>query len=421
MRDDPPRNALAEQVTSMVRSSVGGPAVVLGSLPPAGRDLDLLVRRSEHDRLAQALPDRGLVRKDSTFAWFAACSAYAVELISAEEYLGEDLLDDLFASATPLPGLEPLAQPAPPHALLILARLVAEEDGMTAKRRARLERILTADPLAWGKAAEAAAGWGATDALARLQPERGSAGAHPVPVGRLARAARGRTRARLSGQRRPLVSFSGIDGSGKSSQARWLTDALTELGVDAELIWNDLLGNFALNLVGKPLKLLLRLAGREPEPLAQYEETPAGPPTDPGSGRRGAVRGVWSTFVTLSNALEQRVLAGRSRVRNEVVVFDRGPLDLAVRMEVLYRSDAERLRRLVERAAPRPDLAFFLEIPPELSPGRKDDVWSLGQLREHAALYDRLAGRFGARRLDGQRPPEELAAEIAQEVWLRAP
>ena len=103
------------------------------------------------------------------------------------------------------------------------------------------------------------------------------------------------------------------------------------------------------------------------------------------------------------------------------MVFDRGPLDLAVRMEVLYRSHVERQRRLVRLAAPRPDLAFLLDVDPELSLQRKHDIWSPRQLGEQSSTYRTLAPRFGVRVLDGARPPAELAAEIAQAVWLKAP
>ena len=132
----------------------------------------------------------------------------------------------------------------------------------------------------------------------------------------------------------------------------------------------------------------------------------------------GALRGAWSMVVTLTDALEQRALASRSLARGRVVVFDRSPLDLAVRMQVLYRASVARQRSLVRLAAPRPNLAYLLDIPSEVSLARKRDVWSRAQLTEQRTLYRTLASRFGARRLDGRRPPQDIAAEIAREAWL---
>jgi thymidylate kinase len=212
-----------------------------------------------------------------------------------------------------------------------------------------------------------------------------------------------------------LVALSGIDGAGKSSQARWLADSMTALGIDGEVVWNNLLGNRALNFVAAAPKALLGRTGGAGERIARYEDaaSPSG-----GSPLGSAIHGVWSTVVTLSNAIEQRVEANRAARRHRVVIFDRSPLDLAVRMHVLYRGDVERLRRLVRLLAPQPDLAFLLDIPAEVSLRRKSDIWSPSQLHEQAALYRSLAPRFTARRLDGQLPPEEIAAEIAREAWL---
>jgi thymidylate kinase len=128
-------------------------------------------------------------------------------------------------------------------------------------------------------------------------------------------------------------------------------------------------------------------------------------------------RATWSWYVTLANCLQQRAAVARATLDHQVVIFDRGPLDLAVRMEVLYHAGVERQRRLIARAAPLPQLAFHLDIPAELSLARKQDIWSPVELNEHARLYRELAPRFGVRSLDGQRPIEDIAAEVSGAVW----
>jgi thymidylate kinase len=401
---------LATSVAATIDAAAAGRVIVLGSLPPAGRDLDILARSAERARIERALRAAGLLRKDSDFALFRDCSAYGVELFAAEQFVPRAALEDLFAQALPLGGFGTLARPAPAHALLVLARLVVDEGRLQPKRRARLERILTEDPLAWQRAREAAPSWHATRALALL--ERAAVAGKAVPLSARLRALVPRS---LSLPRRGLlVALSGIDGAGKSSQARWLAESLTALGADVEVVWNDLLGNRALDLLAGPPKALLRLAGRRSERMARYDDAPPRS-EDPAAS---AARGTWSTIVTLASAVEQRIIATRSVGRGRVTVFDRSPLDLAVRMQVLYRANVEMQRRLVQLAAPRPDLAFLLDIPAELSLARKSDIWSPSQLAEQTTLYRALAPRFGVRRIDGQRPPDEIAAEIAREAWL---
>lgn len=400
---------LAGRVAATVAGAAGGSVLVLGSLPPHGHDLDILARRPERERLERALIARGYVRKGSTFGLFDACTAYGVELIDAEGYLPSGAREELFAAARPLQNLPNLARPAPEHALIILARLVWDEGRLRPKRVDRLQRIEAEDPQVWARARRVAARWGDAPKLDLL--ERGAGGA----VLRRPSRALAALPSRLS-RHGLLVSLSGVDGCGKTSQSRWLQQAMTSLGIATDVVWNHLAGNVSLDLIRNPAKRMLRLARVPVEPLANFEDRiePAEASTmDP-------IRGIWSSYVTMSNSLEQRIRALRSLARGQVVVFDRGPLDLAVRMEVIYRSHVKRQRRLVQLAAPRPDLAFLLDIPAELSVQRKDDIWSPRQLREQSATYRALAARFGVHVLDGSRPPAELAAEIAKAVWVKA-
>ena len=48
---------------------------------------------------------------------------------------------------------------------------------------------------------------------------------------------------------------------------------------------------------------------------------------------------------------------------------------------------------------------------------RKAEQYSLEDLTRQARLYREEAEHLGARTLDGERPREELCAEIAEEVW----
>jgi hypothetical protein len=58
-----------------VDSLIGERAVVFGSLPPAGRDLDLLLRPAAEAAPAGELPEKGFVSKRGIWARFGACTA----------------------------------------------------------------------------------------------------------------------------------------------------------------------------------------------------------------------------------------------------------------------------------------------------------------------------------------------------------
>jgi thymidylate kinase len=103
------------------------------------------------------------------------------------------------------------------------------------------------------------------------------------------------------------------------------------------------------------------------------------------------------------------------------VIYDRHVLDSIVRLRAVY-GPSRRFRvqlALLRLLAPRPRRSFLLDVHPEDSVRRKDDRWSLDELRLHAALYRTESERLDVRVLDADRPREELCAEIAREV-LRA-
>src|SRR5439155_7587165 len=93
--------------------------------------------------------------------------------------------------------------------------------GQTPKTPARLASILADQPDAFKEARRSAPAWGATQALDAL--EDGS-----------------RRRLPSRPRRGTLITLSGLDGAGKSSQATALRHALDRLGHDAVVEWSSL-------------------------------------------------------------------------------------------------------------------------------------------------------------------------------------
>ena len=171
----------------------------------------------------------------------------------------------LFAHAVPLEGLRNLLQPSPEHQLLILARRVDARGRVLAERHlGRLEQILIQDPRAWHNAYRRSATWGVRDALVLLQP-RGLDGAGPDPpsaarIGEFSHTVKWSVRRVLSHAksgyriRGHVISFSGLDGAGKSSQAEALRETLEQLGFDPVVRWTKLASNPALRTLFEPIK-----------------------------------------------------------------------------------------------------------------------------------------------------------------------
>jgi thymidylate kinase len=396
-------------VAELIDAAAAGRVLVVGSPPPHGRDLDVLAGEPELARIAGRLAAEGFVRRGDAWARFGGGSVDEVDLLPAAAWgLSDVELDRLLREASLLEGYAHLVTPSPPDDLLVLAKLLDLSGAVPAKRRERLRRAAEA-PGAWARAEELAPGWGLEQALARLH----AAAAGAPPPRTLPRPYRLR-----------VVALSGIDGSGKSTQARALCETLERLGYDAVVAWMPLAHNAWLERLARPMKRALARSPRRRAGLAPAPQGETGLHQDVGTelrDRSPLVSLAWTLLVALANASFHLRAAAVDGVRGRVVVFDRYLLDTAARFRFQY--GAERRfpvqNALVRMLSPRPLASFWLDVDAATSFARKDDLWTLADLGTQARLYREEAERLDVIRLDGRRPQEELAAEIAETVWRR--
>ena len=401
-----------------------GRALVYGSLPPGGRDLDLLVPPDEAGEAEQAAMAAGFLRRGDAWARFADCGVTVVELTPVSDWeLPSPEAEALFAEARPLDGFSRLTRPAPHHALLILARRIAREGrGLDGKRRARVDAALREDPDAWARARDRAAAWRAEEALTRLAAAHragpGEAGARPPA-------------ARRAGRRRgAVIALSGLDGAGKSTQALALKSTLEHLGYEVTIGWTRIAWDDALWRLALPVKAALQgalriLPGRS-------RAAPAAGGGGSGSGTTGEgddtvkriressglLTHAWTLVIAVSNGISQRRLTRAHVRRGAIVICDRYTLDSIVALRFAYGAHRRfRLQRAVIAAlSPTPRRAYLLDVAPETAYARKGEggvAWLAG----HRRLYRQEHVELGVRLLDGERPEEELCAEIALDVW----
>ncbi|HEX2016111.1 MAG TPA: hypothetical protein VGN69_05400, partial [Solirubrobacteraceae bacterium] len=397
----------------LVDSLISEPVLVFGSLPPGGRDLDLLVRPGARTELEAALPDHGFRGRRSEWVRFAGCDAQAIDVVASESWqLPEREQADLFAGARPIPGHQRLMRPGPAHVLLILARRWAREGTLGAKHHARVLSALEEEPGAWEQAQRRAPAWGVPKELADLRRDTEAGG--PPAAGRRP------LRHRLAGRRRGLlVTLSGLDGSGKSTQAEALHATLSRLGYPSVVVWTSVTAHGSLPVVAAPAKALLRLLARlRPAVADRPPATQPAAPHEPEGDRARALRQRsrvltfgWTTFVAVTNAWWQSRATRPHLLRGRVVICDRYTLDSKVHMRFAYGAEhAYRLQMLIVRGlSPRPALAYLLDVPPEVV-HRRNQEYTPQQIAERAGYYREEHAGLGVRRLDGQRPREELCS-----------
>lgn len=417
----------------LVDQSATSRVLVHGSPPPEGRDLDVLVTADDASGIGAALRADGFERHGSHWARFSGGVAAVVELTPSSYWrLPPEEERALFEEARPLADFRRLVVPSPRHELLLLARDVVGGAGeLGIRRRARIAAALAEDRHAWTTARAHADAWGgaaelyllrrAYDANARLSyVERVGAVASRLrrqgedPISAYVAAARLLVARPRIGH---VIALSGLDGAGKTTQARLLVDTLQRLGYDAVTEWTRLAAEGWIWELRHRLARILAAALRR-----------RGSPVRPGSGEPDAVTELrqssrvlteaWASFVALANAAaHQRAVAGHLAA-GRIVVCDRWVLDSVVHLRARFGAHRKwRLQTsLIRWLSPRPLRAFLLDLPAAAAQGRKqedDPAW----LELLSQLYGAETESGTVRRLDAERPVEDIAAAVARDVW----
>jgi thymidylate kinase len=436
-------------------------ALVLGALPPEGDDLDLVVRGPERDAAAAALGDAGFLPRGrrmtprrrwiEQWARFRGGTAFSVDLNPAERWgLPQGELEALYSEARPAEGMKNIAHPAPHHVLLLAARrLVRDGGGIDLKRRRRVDRALAvgADD-AWRIARERAPLWGLERALELFETAYRTGA--PVPRGARARAfarmlvtggarwfgevSARRVRSKLP-RRVRVVSLSGLDGAGKSTQSTGLAKNLEAMGVDVVIEWMPL-GHAprhkAIRLlrtsVNSVLGLVVRLrravsrggSGASAGAKAPIPKTGNGSPAKSLRQRSELVTHAWAMVVMVHQAFQHRKAVLKHFGSGKVVIFDRYVLDACSQLRFFYGSQHKfRFQKWLVRAiSPKAAQSYLLYVPPEVVHARKDDMqYTVEELHEQAALLVEEAARLGIPKIDGTQPLEQIRDEFARQVW----
>jgi hypothetical protein len=356
------REALITELLRSIDAAVCDRVLVYGSLPPAGRDLDLLVRPEEESGLVATLREGGFRPWGRSWVRFQGCSASVVELIPAAALRLEPAeLSDLFAQGTPLPGAELVVEPAPHHALLILARRLAGATHLEPKHRERINRELERDPQAWQKAREAVTAWAAGNSLEKLSDLYSRVHRRPVTWRSMVR----------KPHRNHVVVVCSVDPARRRLHADALCATLDRLGIGA--------------------------AVEDPCPLA-----PLGlPPTD------RAIPPLQATWLAARAALRLWLPIWRRVGRGRVLIYETSVVDVAAALSLglpMKRSSSFALLPL--RAAPSTLCAFLLE----------QDAKS-GRPLPEAEAYELAATRFALRRVPADARTDDACVEIAEAVF----
>lgn len=223
----------------------------------------------------------------------------------------------------------------------------------------------------------------------------------------------------ISTARGMLICLTGIDGSGKSTQAEKLVMRLRMAGYPARYVWAGRKSSFTAPFV--------RL-GKSHMHAPQRPSTASVEMNAPYRSymrdmkhlfERRLARAAWQRLTLAEHVLQIWKRASIPLARGEIVVCDRYLYDTLVSQAVLFGVTLDQFmvepNDLVLRLVPRPAVGFWLDVPSDIALSRKADIYDREHLEARQPLYAYLSQKLSLHTLDAT-----LEADVlANTIWLQ--
>lgn len=212
-----------------------------------------------------------------------------------------------------------------------------------------------------------------------------------------------------------FICFTGMDGTGKTTQAKELTKSFNQRGIKCKYVYARL-NPFILKpfiLIGEQVFL------RKKDIFENYSEYSniKQEAIKKHSALSEIYKGImlFDYLIQISINVTLPLILGKSIVCDRYV-FDTIVTDISVDMDYSKEKTMRLLSKLLN-LFPKPDMTFLIDVSEEIAFQRKDDTPSVEYLTERRVAYLEVAKEYNMILLDGAGTLEGIKNEIEKEAF----
>lgn len=207
-----------------------------------------------------------------------------------------------------------------------------------------------------------------------------------------------------------MISFMGLDGSGKSTSIDYAYEQLKKRGYKVEVVRAAYVIKYMSAIIKLGKKMLMK---KDSDPFSgdyrAYLEKMRK------QAQKGFVYGAFSFCTTLEFKLQIFFNIRLKRLMGITLLVDRYIYDNIVTYAANLGLGEDYMRKTMEgkwRHAPRPDCIIYIKTPVEVCCARKDDIPDPLYLEIRKPLYEKVAEMYDAKVIAGDQELQQMLDEV---------